>query len=215
MFTGFIRHVGVVKDVRQTSAGAGLRVDLGPLAEGLAAGDSVAVSGACLTASLVEGATAEFDVVAETLARSTLGGLRPGSKVNLERALRLGDGLDGHWVQGHVDGIAAVRSIRRQGQWVVTFQAPPELTDAMIPKGSVAVDGVSLTLVEVSQGRFSVVLIPTTLSETTLAELSPGREVNVETDLIGKYVRQYLQRLGEEDASRRLSIDKLRDAGFV
>ncbi len=215
MFTGIIGHIGVIKDVRRTSPGAGLRVDLGPLVEGLAAGDSVAVSGACLTASAVEGSTAEFDVVAETLARSTLGGLRPGAKVNLERALRLGDRLDGHLVQGHVDGIAAVRSIRRQGQSVVEFQAPPELTDAMVFKGSVAVDGVSLTLLEVSQGRFSVALIPTTLSETTMAELSPGREVNVETDLIGKYVRQHLECQSQADASRRLSIDKLRDAGFV
>jgi len=215
MFTGIIRHVGVVKDVRRTAAGARLRIELGPLGEDLAAGDSVAVCGVCLTAAAVEGTTAEFDVVAETLARSTLGSLRAGAKVNLERALGLSDRLDGHLVQGHVDGVATVRAVRRKGQWVVEFQADQELTDAMVAKGSVALDGVSLTLLNVSKGRFSVALIPTTLSETTLAELAPGRQVNVETDVIGKYVRQYLENTVRADDMRGLWINKLRDAGFV
>lgn len=210
MFTGIIRHVGTVQAVDAAPQGRRLRIDLGPLREHLACGDSVAVNGACLTASAVEAPGVVFDVVRETLERTTLGALGPGAKVNLERALRAGDGLDGHLVQGHVDGVAQVGAIRRGGRWVVEFAAPTELAYLMVPKGSVAVDGVSLTLVDVGPAGFSVALIPTTLGETTLAGLSVGTKVNIETDVIGKYVHKFLSGGGGG-----VTLEKLREAGFA
>jgi len=210
MFTGIIQHVGEVVRAAVTAAGRRLAIDLGPLAEGLREGESVAVSGACLTATAVKGGVGEFDVVHETLERTTLGQIRVGSRVNLERSLRLGDGLDGHIVQGHVDGVARVRRIdRAAGGWVVHFECDKSLTDEMAAKGSVAVDGVSLTLVSVEDGRFSVALIPTTLAKTTLADLRAGDSVNIETDILGKYVRRMLGKGGG------LSIETLRRAGLV
>ena len=199
--------------MNRTGKGARLTIDLGPLADGLATGDSVAVNGACLTATEINGASVTFDAVSETLAKTALGEFRPGAKVNLERSLTAADALDGHLVQGHVDGVGSLRSIRRtEGLW--EFSAPPELTRQMVPKGSVAVDGVSLTLVDVADERFSVALIPATLSETTLGELATGDRVNVETDVIGKYVIRYLQQIaGAQDGG--LSMEKLREAGFL
>ena len=216
MFTGIVQHVGVVRAVRDTSDGARLAIDLGPLAGGLSLGDSVAVNGACLTAAECSGQTAEFDVVAETLKCTTLGGFRPGTKVNLERAMTLGDGLDGHLVQGHVDATATVRRVERGRPWVLEFQSAGELTELMVPKGSVAVDGVSLTLVDVSRDRFSVALIPTTLAETTLEALAAGDTVNIEADVIGKYVVTFLRRMiGRGEDSGGVTLDKLREAGFI
>jgi riboflavin synthase len=212
MFTGIIQHVGEVVGLAATPAGKRLAVDLGPLADGLREGESVAVGGACLTAAVVKGkgGVAEFDVVPETLAKTTLGRLRVGSQVNLERSLRLGDGLDGHIVQGHVDGSAGVRRIDKAGgQWVVHFDCEKSLTDEMAPKGSVAIDGVSLTLASVEDGGFSVALIPTTLAKTTLADLRPGDAVNVETDVLGKYVRRMLGQRGG------LDMETLHKAGLA
>ena len=200
--------------MRDVSGGRRLRIDVGPLAEGLTEGDSVAVNGACLTVTALSSAEADFDVIAGTLSRTTLGALRARAKVNLERSLRLGDGLDGHLVQGHVDTVATVHRIDCGGRQEVHFAAPPDATGQMVPKGSVAIDGVSLTLVNVSKEQFSVALIPTTLAETTLGDLEVGREVNVELDLIGKYVRRTLEQIGEA-APGGLSIEKLREAGFA
>ena len=190
-----------------------LTVDLGPLAQCLAAGDSVAVAGVCLTAVGVDGSTAEFDLVPATLARTTLGALRAGAKVNLERSLRVDKGLEGHLVQGHVDGTATVRSVRRGEDWLVEFTCPAELADGMVPQGSAAVDGVSLTLQSVQAGGFSVALIPTTLSATTLGGLEAGDIVNVETDVIGKYVAKYLGRTAIPKSA--LTVEKLRELGFA
>lgn len=218
MFTGIIRHVGVVRTVRPIGAGRRLTIDLGPLAEGLAVGDSLAVCGACLTACRVAAGEADFDAVAETLARTTLGELSPRSKVNLERPLRADDLLHGHIVQGHVDGVAEVRRVDRASeQWTVQLDADRELTDQMVQKGSVALAGVSLTLTAVGEGTFAVALIPTTWRETTLGELAVGSKVNVETDVLGKYVRRYLQQLAADPADRAagLTLQKLRDAGFA
>ena len=216
MFTGIVQHVGVIRAVRDTSAGARLAIDLGPLSDGLKRGDSVAVSGACLTAAECSGQTAEFDVMSETLKCTTLGAFRPGAKVNLERAMTLGDGLDGHLVQGHVDATARVRRVDRGRTRVLELQATRELTALMVPKGSVAVDGVSLTLVDVSRNRFSVALIPTTLGETTLEALGAGDRVNIEADVIGKYVVGFLRRMtGQGTETGGVTLDKLREAGFI
>jgi riboflavin synthase len=243
MFTGIIQHVGRIASARPAGAGRRLVIEIGPLAGGveggrglaspsatnrarepLVPGGSLAVSGVCLTARAVRAALAEFDAVAETVARTTLGALRAGGRVNLERPLRLGDGLDGHLVQGHVDGVAMVRSIDKSGQWLVRFDAPPELTALMVPKGSVALDGVSLTLVDVSDGALSVALIPETLARTTLGGLKIGRTVNVETDLLGRYVRKFLSAGGPGASARAtldgappggLTLERLRRAGFA
>ncbi|MHC4562785.1 MAG: riboflavin synthase [Planctomycetota bacterium] len=213
MFTGIIRHVGSVQSVSPVGNGRRLGIDLGPLAESAAPGDSVAVGGACLTVAELAGCVGQFDVVAETLSRTTLGKLVSGAKVNLELAMPLGGRLDGHLVQGHVDGIAEVAGIRRGDPWEVTFRGPTELTDGMIPKGSVAIDGVSLTLADLTDQTFRVALIPTTLAETTLADLAVGGRVNIETDVIGKYVQRYLQQLAR-DGGGSLTLEKLREAGF-
>lgn len=213
MFTGIIQKVATVVDIRPTSSGKSLGIELGQLADGLKLGDSVCVSGACLTVSSIEGDHGWFDVIPETLAQSTLGQLRRGSRVNLERSLRLADGLDGHLVQGHVDGQARLRTLHRDGQYVMEFACGSDLTDLMVPKGSVAIDGVSLTLVNVSGDAFSVALIPTTLAATTLGDLKSGSPVNIETDIIGRYIKKYVQQMaGKSDG---LSMEKLRDAGFA
>jgi len=212
VFTGIIRQIGTVRTASGTPAGRRLGIDLGAPADGLRRGDSVAVSGACLTAAEVEGRVVTFDVVSETLERTTLGRLAPGGTVNLERALALGDRLDGHLVQGHVDGIARVTAVGPEGsQWRLEC-ASPQLAAEMVAKGSVAIDGVSLTLTDVTAERFAVALVPETLSATTLGDLAVGDPVNVELDLIGKYVRKYLTGLGPAGG---LTLDKLRGAGFA
>ena len=213
MFTGIVQHVGQVRSARATAAGQRVTVDLGPLAEGLRVGDSVSVAGVCLTAAAEDGQNAEFDVVPATAERSTLGSLRPGTKVNLERSLRPDRGLEGHIVQGHVDGTATVRRVQRGADWVVEFSCPVELTDAMVPRGSVAVDGVSLTIKDVRDGEFSVALIPTTLAATTLGALAIGDAVNVETDILAKYVAKLLGRGAAP--TQGLTLDKLREHGFA
>lgn len=216
MFTGIIRHVGQVRSISPSTGGRRLRVDVGPVAEGLRLGDSVAVGGACLTASELDGSAATFDVVAETLERTTLGELTTGSAVNLEPAMALGGRLDGHLVQGHVDSIAEIADIRRGDRWDVTFRAAAAVVGELVAKGSVTVDGVSLTVAAVEEETFRVALIPTTLAETTLATLAAGDRVNIETDVIGKYVRRYLQQLIAIDgkAAGGLTLETLRDAGF-
>ena len=217
MFTGIIQHVGTVRQVHPRGTGARFRIDVGPLADGLSLGDSMAVNGACLTAALIEGREAEFDAVAETVSRTTLARLRPGAKVNLEPALAADGRFDGHIVQGHVDGRATVAAVTKGDAWTIRFAADAELLAQLVPKGSIAVDGVSLTLADVSADGFSVAVIPTTLAETTLASLKPGDAVNIELDILGKYVRRTIRQLLAEPAGRPggLTLESLRDAGFA
>ena len=213
MFTGIIRHVGPLRAAGESPGGRRLVVDVGPLVDGLGHGDSVCVNGVCLTVTELTGSEAAFDVMAETLGATTLGGLRPPVKLNLERSLAIGDRLDGHIVQGHVDGIGKVIDLRRGDRWELAVGVDADLRAIIVPKGSVAIDGVSLTVVDVDDKAFRVALIPTTLDETTLGDLRPGNSVNIETDVIGKYVQRYLQQLGGGD-SGGLTLDKLRSAGF-
>jgi riboflavin synthase len=192
MFTGLVEALGTVRGVEPDGAGRHLSV-AAPFAGELTVGESVAVNGACLTVVDRSGDSFRFQAGPETLARTNLGGLNPGDRVNLERSLRLSDRLGGHLVQGHVDGVGRVATRSRQGDWeFIGFGCPPELAAQLVPKGSVAVDGVSLTLVEVEAARFSVALIPHTLAVTTLGFKPVGAEVNLETDLVGKYVWKYL-----------------------
>jgi riboflavin synthase len=190
-----------------------LAVDLGPLSQGTQIGDSIAVNGVCLTVIRTAGAVASFDVGPETLGRSTLGSLRPSAKVNVERAIRAGDRFGGHLVQGHVDGIAAITSLRRQGVFLeVVIGAEGELLDAIVIKGSVAVDGVSLTVAGLEETGFSVAVIPQTASATTLGVARVGDKVNIETDLIVKAVRRTLERI--LPSRSELTADRLRALGF-
>jgi riboflavin synthase len=215
MFTGLIEAIGTVRGARVVQAGRRIEVDLGPLAEGVRVGDSINVAGCCQTVAEMRGSSAAFDAVPETLRLTTLGDLAAGDRVNLERSLVAGARLGGHFVTGHVDGAARLADPGAPGEqggarlWV--FQAEPALLRQMVPKGSVAVDGVSLTLVDVADAAFSVALIPTTLERTTLGRLRAGDRVNVETDLLGKYVLRYLGTA----AAGGLTVEKLRDAGFI
>jgi riboflavin synthase len=192
VFTGLVQDLGTVEAVDEAADGARLRVATA-LAGELAEGDSVAVNGVCLTATAVADGGFAADVMHETLRRSSLGRVGPGSAVNLELPLRAGDRLGGHVVQGHVDGVAIVRSARDDGfARVVTFEAPPELLRYVVAKGSIAVDGVSLTVADVEDAAFSVSLIPETLSRTTLGSAEPGRPVNLEVDVLAKYVEKLI-----------------------
>ena len=194
MFTGLIAEVGQVTELELGAAGATLTVSA-RLAADLREGDSIAVNGVCLTATDVDGAGFRAQAMTETLERSSLGDLRPGSGVNLELALRAEDRLGGHIVQGHVDGTGTVSEVRDEGfARLVTIAAGPELLRYVVGKGSIAVDGVSLTVAEVDDGGFTVSLIPETLERTTLGLAAPGRVVNLEGDVLAKYVEKLVTR---------------------
>lgn len=189
MFTGLIETVGVVREMRPggTATTIGIESDL-PVGR-MVDGESVAVLGVCLTVTHRAGRRFRADAIPETLRRTTLGSLRIGSKVNLERALRVGDRLGGHLVQGHVDGTVGVREvIRAGGEWRIRLERTPELGRYIAYKGSVALDGVSLTVASVTPDQFDVALIPETLERTTLRDLKPGARVNVEVDLLARYL---------------------------
>ena len=215
MFTGIIQAMGKVRGVTRRGNAATIVIDLGQMAEGLSVGDSVAVDGACLTVTGVRGQGAQFDVAAETLRLTTLGSLKSGSPVNLELPLRPADRLGGHLVSGHVDAKGRI-SAKRQlaGECRLTVAVGPDLADQMIYKGSVAVDGISLTIAALGRDFFEVSLIPHTLAATTLQYKAPGDEVNVECDMIGKWVRKYVQGSGHGTGPGSISVERLREEGF-
>jgi len=194
MFTGLVEALGRVERVTEEGSGRRLSIAWPGLPEPLALGESVAVNGCCLTVVAAEGERFDVQAGPETLLRTNLGGKVAGDRVNLERSLRVGDRLGGHFVQGHVDATAALRERRADGEWeFLTFALDPEWTPLMVPKGSVAVDGVSLTLVDVGPDGFSVMLIPHTLAVTTLGGLALGDRVNIEADMLAKHVRKLLR----------------------
>ena len=199
MFTGIIEGVGAVLSVTAPSTEtepARIEVAAGDWSAGVKLGDSVAINGACLTVACMQGESLTFDAVRETLECSNIGELQKGSRVNLERAMPAGGRLDGHIVQGHVDATGRVRKLVRQGDDVQLFvQCSSEFSDLLVEKGSVAIDGVSLTVVGVEPEGFDVALIPHTLRETNLGEREPGQRVNLEADILGKYMRKYLERM--------------------
>jgi riboflavin synthase len=196
MFTGIVEAVAEVVAVEPRGPGARLVVAAPAIAAETRLGDSIAVNGACLTVADCGGGRVAFDAVRETLERTALGALRPGSRVNLERALRADGRLDGHIVQGHVDETGRVRELRREANDTrLVVETSAAFTDWLVEKGSVAVDGVALTIVGISRSGFDVALIPHTLAVTTLGGLAPGAIVNLEADVLGKYVRRYLTRV--------------------
>ena len=193
MFTGIVREVGKAASITGHAGGVRLEIEAPATAGATAVGDSVSIDGCCLTAVLVSDGRIAFDAVPETLARTSLGGLAPGSRVNLEPALRAGEPLGGHYVQGHVDGVGVVRSVEEEGQGRrVWFDAGGDILRYAVEKGSIAVQGTSLTVAGLDEKGFAVALIPHTLEETTLGELEPGRPVNLEVDVLAKYVERLL-----------------------
>jgi riboflavin synthase len=213
MFTGLVEGVGEITEMRRMAEGLRLAVAPPfPVTE-LALGESVSVSGACLTVVKVEGRAFLVEVSPETLARSTLSAKKVGDRVNLERALRLGDRLGGHLVTGHVDGLGILRE-RKAGpeHLVLSFEMPAPLAPLVIEKGSIAVDGVSLTVNAVSDHTFTVNIIPFTAKDTTLADLKVGDRVNLETDIIGKYVARLM---GPHLAKSGLTEEFLARHGFL
>ncbi|MFN6192006.1 MAG: riboflavin synthase [Planctomycetia bacterium] len=194
MFTGLVESLGRVVAVIPEPPGVRLVVDTGAIAADATIGESICTSGCCLSVVRIDGPRLEFQLGPETLSRTSLGALAAGGSVNLERSLRLSDRLGGHLVTGHVDGLGRLESRRQEGDWVTCrFSAPPPLLAQMASKGSVAIDGVSLTVVDVDASTFSVALIPHTLACTTLGGLVEGDRVNLETDLVFKYVDRWMQ----------------------
>ena len=195
IFTGLVAEMGLVRSLERDASGARIEVEA-ELAAELERGGSVAVDGVCLTTTSIEAGSFGAEVVEETLARSSLGRVEPGDRVNLELPLRASDRLGGHFVQGHVDGTGTVESVASEGMSLrVRIAADARLCRYVADKGSVAVDGVSLTAIEPEEEGFEVALVPETLARTTLGELEPGRSVNLEVDLLAKYV----ERLGAAD----------------
>jgi riboflavin synthase len=192
MFTGIVRERGRIELLEEATEGLRLEIAAPETAAQLSVGDSVSISGACLTATAVANGTFSVTAVQETLSRTSLGGLAAGDEVNLETAARVGDPLGGHFVQGHVDGLGRVEAVGGDGRvWV---EAPPEILRYCVEKGSIAVDGVSLTISGLRDGAFEVALIPHTLEVTTLGALQPGDEVNLEVDVLAKYVEKLTHR---------------------
>jgi riboflavin synthase len=206
MFTGLIEAVGEVVETQPGAGGMRLTVRT-VLAPELTPGESVAVSGVCLTVVTAAGGCMQADVGPETLRVTTLGRLRAGSRVNLERPLRADGRLGGHFVQGHVDAVGAIAAVRpdEDFHWF-TISFPPELAPYLVPKGSIAVDGISLTVAALARGRFDVQIVPFTMSHTSLESASAGDPVNLECDMVGKYVVRALDVAGRLEAAR-LSSD--------
>jgi riboflavin synthase len=213
VFTGLIEDVGKIQRIAPRRSGMELSISCGlPVAE-IQLGDSIAVDGACLTVTAMQGLGFSVDVSSETLQRTTLGKRRAGGRVNLERALRLGDRLGGHIVSGHIDGIAVLSAREQTGEFTrLVFSAPEQLLKYIIEKGSVAIDGISLTVNTVTGRDFSVMIIPHTLEKTTLAGKAAGDQVNIENDLIGKYVEKLM---GKRDADGGITLDFLAKHNFT
>ena len=195
MFTGIVRERGTVVSADGDATGMRFVIEGRATAEATAIGDSVSIDGVDLTAIEIDDGQMTFSAVPETLSRTTLAGLAPDAEVNLEPALRAGEPLGGHYVQGHVDGVCRVRSVEREGEGLrVWFDPPRELLRYIVEKGSVAVAGVALTVAGVDEAGFAVALIPHTLAETTLGTIAVGDELNLEVDVLARYVEQLLRR---------------------
>jgi len=215
MFTGLIERICSVRSVSRQAgtAGSSVIIDLGEIANECKCGDSIAINGACLTIARLEGSLASFDVSPETLKKSTLGRLTASSEVNIERAIKPTDRFGGHFVLGHVDGTATIKAIERQNDFARwTFAAGPELLEGMVTKGSVAVNGISLTIAHLDHTGFSVAIIPETLERTTLNKANIGDSVNIEIDIIVKSVKRQLDEILPKKQS--LTAERLRELGF-
>ncbi|ADY56096.1 riboflavin synthase, alpha subunit [Syntrophobotulus glycolicus DSM 8271] len=218
MFTGLIEELGSIENIEIGGESAALTVNATKVLEGTVPGDSIAVNGVCLTVTRMGNKLFTVDVMAETLQKTGLQELKPMSRVNLERALRLSSRLGGHLVSGHVDGVGTVRSVKQVGiAKVYSIQTTPAIMHYLIPKGSVAVDGISLTVVETGTDYFTISIIPHTFQNTTLYDKKAGSRVNLETDLIGKYVAKFLKTDEPPDqrGSQGITLEQLSRFGFI
>ena len=215
MFTGIIEELGTIRSIRRGAASAVLSIGAEAVLSDLRIGDSVAVNGVCLTATGVDGSGFTADVMHETLRRSSLGALGPGSRVNLERAMAADGRFGGHIVSGHIDGTGTIAERRRDDNAVwYTVSAPPALLRYIVEKGSIAIDGISLTVASVAADRFSVSVIPHTAAVTVLGRKRPGDIVNLETDIIGKYVEKLLRPAADTAPKGGISLEFLMENGF-
>ena len=198
MFTGIVRELGSVVEAEEAGGGRALVIRAPGTAARTHVGDSVAVNGCCLTVTAVDGDAMSFHAVPETIARTTVGALARDDAVNVEPALRAGEELGGHYVQGHVDGVGRIQSVEAEGEGLRVFvEAPEDVLRYCVEKGSITVDGVSLTVAELAEGAegaFAVALVPHTLEATTLSDLRPGQPVNLEADVLAKYVERLISR---------------------
>lgn len=216
MFTGLIQSVGKVRSLNRQGNSASLQIVSELVKEDLQLGESIAVNGVCLTVTKWDESSFTADVSPETLDCTNLGALRPSTQVNLERALRLSDRLGGHLVSGHIDCVATVRRrYRDQNAIRFEFNVPKDAMRYLVEKGSVAVDGISLTVNSVSELSFSVAIIPHSLEKTTLLSCSEGAKVNIETDLIGRYVERLLTGKSSDSKGQGLSLEFLAKNGFM
>jgi riboflavin synthase len=213
MFTGLIQDVGEVKAFVPHGKGASLTIQCALDLETVEIGESIAVNGACLTVVEMSGSSFKADLSPETLSRTALSGIKTGTLVNLERALRLGDRLGGHLVQGHVDGVGTLEAVNEVGEsWEITWRLPIELMQTVIEKGSIALDGVSLTVAKLEGQRVTAAVVPHTAEMTAITRTPLGSAVNVETDMIGKYVQRLVK---GQDGEHGLSLDVLKKAGYA
>ena len=222
MFTGLIEAICTVKSVRQSGEGGLVTIDLGELApasnkrgqaDETKIGDSIAINGVCLTVAKLNGRVAAFELSSETLTKSTLGKLKASSLVNAELAIKAGERFGGHIVQGHIDGAATIKAIVKKGQFAdMKFAVEPQLLDQMVIKGSVAVDGISLTIANMDGNSFSAAIIPETLEKTTLGRAKVGDVVNIETDIIVKTIKKQLEKILPQE--QKLTVEKLKELGF-
>ena len=218
MFTGIIEGLGIIKQIRSSGQGNVLVIESDFSLKQVKSGDSISVNGACLTVVSIEGKRFTIDMSPETYNITTFPRARVGDRVNLERALRLSDRLDGHLVSGHVDGVGVIKNRKNLGKMtIVTIQVPFSISHQMIIKGSVAVDGISLTINNCSEDSFDICIIPHTAILTTIGFKKTGDYVNIETDMIGKYVEQFILKKKTEDtdtAKSKIDMDFLAKAGF-
>ncbi len=214
MFTGIIEHLGKVTQIKKQADSAVIVVDIAQMSKDVNSGDSIAINGACLTVTHIKGSEVSFDVSTETLSKTTIGELKTSDRVNVESSLRIGDKLGGHFVTGHVDGVGVInRKESETGQCTMWFSVSKELANMMIKKGSVAVDGISLTIVDLEEKSFSVALIPYTLEETSLGFKKVGQKVNIETDMLGKWVKRIL--VTDDKAVSGITEEMLKEKGFL
>ena len=216
MFSGIIEVVGAVRSLRKDAKGARISIEAPGVLDGVKHGDSIALNGVCVTVVDFDDRKFEADLSVETLRRTNLGELAVGGRCNLERAMALGERLGGHLVSGHVDGVGRIRDRKNEGDSIwLTFEAPVEVMRYVVYKGSIAVDGISLTVAACDGETFSVAIIPHTSEQTTLTEKKDGAAVNLEADLIGKYVEKLLAPHADSRARDGITMEKLREQGYA
>ncbi|MCY3824088.1 MAG: riboflavin synthase [Nitrospinae bacterium] len=216
VFSGIIETVGAVRSLRKDADGARIAIEAPAVLDGVRLGDSIALNGVCVTVVDFDERKFEADLSIETLRRTNLGELAVGGRCNLERAMALGERLGGHLVSGHVDGVGKIRSRKNEGDSIwLTFEAPVEVMRYVVYKGSIAVDGISLTVAACDSKTFSVSIIPHTSEQTTLTEKKDGAAVNLEADLIGKYVEKLLAPHAESRSHDGVTMEKLREQGYA